>query len=75
MKTGNQKVPAEGGKSSLKPGVSITDACISWPDTVAVLQILADAVKQRKQLFNDHCNGQTNGHINGHTNGHTNGYH
>ncbi|KAH8589793.1 hypothetical protein B0O99DRAFT_723048 [Bisporella sp. PMI_857] len=50
---GNQKVPPE-GKSGLKFGVSITDACISWEDTESVLQILADAVKQRKQLVNGH---------------------
>ncbi|KAH6658878.1 phospho-2-dehydro-3-deoxyheptonate aldolase [Truncatella angustata] len=44
---GNQKVPPE-GKSSLKYGVSITDACIGWHDTESVLQNLADAVKQRR---------------------------
>ncbi|KAJ1533454.1 3-deoxy-7-phosphoheptulonate synthase, partial [Cladochytrium tenue] len=44
---GNQKVPASGPKD-LKYGVSITDACIGWDDTVAVLGILADAVKRRR---------------------------
>ncbi|ETS87693.1 Phospho-2-dehydro-3-deoxyheptonate aldolase [Pestalotiopsis fici W106-1] len=48
---GNQKVPAE-GKSGLKYGVSITDACISWQDTEDVLKNLADAVKQRQKLAN-----------------------
>lgn len=51
--TGSQKVPPE-GKSGLKHGVSITDACISWQDTESVLQNLADAVKQRQQLANGH---------------------
>ncbi|TQV97131.1 phospho-2-dehydro-3-deoxyheptonate aldolase [Cordyceps javanica] len=48
---GNQKVPAE-GKSGLKYGVSITDACIHWEDTVSVLDNLADAVKQRRSILN-----------------------
>ncbi|RGP62377.1 phospho-2-dehydro-3-deoxyheptonate phenylalanine-inhibited [Fusarium longipes] len=48
---GNQKVPAE-GKSGLKYGVSITDACISWEDTVSTLDTLAQAVKDRRKLAN-----------------------
>jgi len=46
--TGNQKVPPE-GRSGLRYGVSITDACICWDDTVQVLDKLADAVKERRQ--------------------------
>ena len=46
---GNQKVPAE-GKSGLKYGVSITDACIDWAETETVLDKLADAVKQRRKV-------------------------
>jgi len=34
--------------TSLKYGVSITDACISWDDTVPLLEKLADAVRQRR---------------------------
>ncbi|KAI1260100.1 hypothetical protein F5Y18DRAFT_420342 [Xylariaceae sp. FL1019] len=45
---GNQKVPPE-GKEGLKHGVSITDACIGWQDTVTVLDSLANAVKQRRK--------------------------
>ncbi|KAI0139188.1 hypothetical protein GGR57DRAFT_45532 [Xylariaceae sp. FL1272] len=45
---GNQKVPQE-GKEGLKYGVSITDACIGWQDTVAVLDSLANAVKERRK--------------------------
>ncbi|KAL0939038.1 phospho-2-dehydro-3-deoxyheptonate aldolase [Colletotrichum truncatum] len=52
---GNQKVPKE-GPSALKYGVSITDACIHWEDTVSVLDQLADAVKQRREILS------TNGH-------------
>jgi 3-deoxy-7-phosphoheptulonate synthase len=30
--------------------VSITDACIGWEDTEAVLEVLAKAVAQRREL-------------------------
>ncbi|MBI5258982.1 MAG: 3-deoxy-7-phosphoheptulonate synthase [Burkholderiales bacterium] len=33
---------------ALQPGVSITDACIGWDDTVPVLRRLAEAVRQRR---------------------------
>lgn len=46
---GNQKVPAE-GKSGLKYGVSITDACIHFEDTEAVIENLATAVRKRREL-------------------------
>ncbi|KAI1503243.1 phospho-2-dehydro-3-deoxyheptonate aldolase [Biscogniauxia marginata] len=52
---GNQKVPKE-GKAGLQYGVSITDACIGWEDTVSVLDTLADAVKKRRKV------ASTNGH-------------
>ena len=45
---GNQKAPVQGGLSSLRPGVSITDACIDWETTVSVLEQLADAVRVRR---------------------------
>jgi len=32
----------------LAPGVSITDACLGWDDTVPLLQGLADAVRRRR---------------------------
>ncbi len=38
----------EAGKE-LVYGQSITDACINWDDSVDVLQVLADAVKKRRQ--------------------------
>jgi len=34
--------------TALQPGVSITDACIGWDDTVPLLRNLADAVKARR---------------------------
>lgn len=48
---GRQDVPPldQGGKDALKYGCSITDACISWEDTVSTLQGLADAVKARRE--------------------------
>lgn len=45
---GSQKMPKE-GKSGLKYGVSITDACIGWEDTEVVLKELAEAVAARRQ--------------------------
>ncbi|KAA8892783.1 hypothetical protein FN846DRAFT_981853 [Sphaerosporella brunnea] len=45
---GRQDVPPE-GKAGLKKGVSITDACINWEDTVDVLQNLAAAVRARRE--------------------------
>jgi 3-deoxy-7-phosphoheptulonate synthase len=42
------------GRQDLKPGkplsygVSITDACLGWDDSVAVLDQLAEAVRQRR---------------------------
>jgi 3-deoxy-7-phosphoheptulonate synthase len=60
---GNQKVPAE-GPQALKKGVSITDACIKWEDTVEVLEKLAAAVRERRQLQKGAKNG-VNG-VNGH---------
>jgi 3-deoxy-7-phosphoheptulonate synthase len=34
---------------ALKPGVSITDACIGWDDTVPLLRQLAEAVRGRRE--------------------------
>jgi 3-deoxy-7-phosphoheptulonate synthase len=50
----------------LKYGVSITDACIGWEDTEVVLDVLANAVKKRREkLGHKTVNGATNGE-NGH---------
>lgn len=51
FRLGAQKVPKE-GKAGLQYGVSITDACIGWDDTESVLESLAKAVKQRRELKN-----------------------
>ncbi|RMZ82996.1 hypothetical protein DV737_g1838, partial [Chaetothyriales sp. CBS 132003] len=56
---GAQKVPTKEqpgvdgklGKDGLAYGVSITDACIGWDDTEAVLAGLAEAVKARRALL------------------------
>ncbi|KAL4959318.1 3-deoxy-7-phosphoheptulonate synthase [Aspergillus stella-maris] len=53
---GNQKVPAE-GPAGLKKGVSITDACINWEDTVTTLEDLADAVRVRRAAKAKAANG------------------
>ncbi|KAJ4295822.1 3-deoxy-7-phosphoheptulonate synthase [Collariella sp. IMI 366227] len=44
------------GKDGLKYGVSITDACIGWEDTVQTLDVLAEAVKKRREALSK--NGQ-----------------
>lgn len=48
----------------MKYGVSITDACIGWEDTEAVLEMLATSVrKRREKLESKEANGaQENGH-------------
>lgn len=47
---GRQDVPPaeQGGKSALKYGCSITDACIGFDDTETTLQLLADSIKARR---------------------------
>jgi len=48
-----------GGRQDLAPGkpleygVSITDACIGWSDTVKLLDTLADAVRKRRVALED----------------------
>jgi 3-deoxy-7-phosphoheptulonate synthase len=37
----------------LAKGVSITDACIGWDETVRVLDILAEGVRQRRLKLED----------------------
>jgi 3-deoxy-7-phosphoheptulonate synthase len=47
LKAGNQKlVPGE----TPAYGVSITDACIGWDDSVPVIESLADAVASRRRV-------------------------
>lgn len=60
---GAQKVPPGGGLASLKKGISITDACISWETTIEVLEDLASAVKERreKKPAANGSNGVSNG--------------
>lgn len=52
LEEGRQDVPPleEGGKDALKYGCSITDACIGFPDTISVLDLLAEGVKARRAL-------------------------
>lgn len=49
---GRQDVPAEGGRESLKYGCSITDACIGWDTTEEVLELLAEGVRNRRNVLN-----------------------
>jgi 3-deoxy-7-phosphoheptulonate synthase len=47
---GRQDVPKE-GPSTLKHGVSITDACVDWDTTVVMLDKLNLAVQQRRETI------------------------
>ncbi|ORX81331.1 phospho-2-dehydro-3-deoxyheptonate aldolase [Anaeromyces robustus] len=49
IEEGNQKVPPT-GKKDLIYGVSITDACVNFPDTITMLQQLAEAVRERRKV-------------------------
>lgn len=44
---GNQKLAKD--LTTLTRGQSVTDACIGWDDTVATLDVLAEAVRQRRK--------------------------
>ncbi|KAG8908220.1 hypothetical protein FRB99_008285 [Tulasnella sp. 403] len=50
LSAGRQDVPPE-GPSALKHGVSITDACVDWDDTVAMLRRLNEASLARMALI------------------------
>ncbi len=45
LKEGNQKID---DINNLKYGVSITDACIGWEDTVISLNILANSIREKR---------------------------
>ncbi|KAJ2355028.1 3-deoxy-7-phosphoheptulonate synthase [Coemansia sp. RSA 2611] len=47
---GRQNIPSEseGGLKALTYGQSITDACVSWEQTIPMLQELAQAVRNRR---------------------------
>ncbi|MCZ8235746.1 MAG: 3-deoxy-7-phosphoheptulonate synthase [Inhella sp.] len=48
LQPGRQDLAAGMPKSSLRPGVSLTDACLGWAQTEPVLRRLAHAVLQRR---------------------------
>ena len=49
LKAGAQKFsPGKSNPSDLVYGQSITDACIGWDDSLAVLEVLSQAVKSRR---------------------------
>lgn len=47
---GRQDIPPS-GPSGLRYGQSVTDACIAWSDTTAVLDRLREGVKARRALL------------------------
>ncbi|CAK7900885.1 phospho-2-dehydro-3-deoxyheptonate aldolase, tyrosine-inhibited [[Candida] anglica] len=51
INAGKQSMPASNeDKSVLKYGVSITDGCVSWEETVVMLNKLSAAVQKRREL-------------------------
>jgi len=48
LQPGRQDLAPGQTKADLKPGVSITDACLGWAQTEPLLQDLAAAVRQRR---------------------------
>ncbi|KAI8818602.1 3-deoxy-7-phosphoheptulonate synthase [Fimicolochytrium jonesii] len=48
LKEGRQNIPAD-GPAKLEYGVSVTDACIAWDQTVQVLNTLRDGVQKRRR--------------------------
>ncbi|KAF7314230.1 Glycosyltransferase family 1 protein [Mycena kentingensis (nom. inval.)] len=54
---GRQDIPAHGGAASLRWGVSVTDACISWQNTIPVLERLREGVRGRRLLQRKMVNG------------------
>ena len=50
LEAGRQDLAAGQTKADLKPGVSITDACLSWVQTEPLLRTLASAVRTRRAL-------------------------
>ncbi len=48
LNEGKQSVPPE-GPAGLKYGVSITDACISWEQTIGLLEDLKQGVLARRR--------------------------
>ena len=49
LNEGNQPfTPGRDDPSKLAYGLSITDACLAWDDSVQLLDVLADAVVRRR---------------------------
>ena len=51
LKEGNQAIPDD--LDEIRPGISVTDACISWATTEAALREFATTVSQALKSRND----------------------
>jgi 3-deoxy-7-phosphoheptulonate synthase len=50
LQAGAQKfTPGKDDAGKLEYGKSITDACLGWPESVNLLQVLSDAVAARRR--------------------------
>jgi 3-deoxy-7-phosphoheptulonate synthase len=53
LKAGNQKLVQKPEQiAALEYGKSVTDACLGWEDSVALLEELAKAVRERRSAKN-----------------------
>ncbi|KAJ2385829.1 hypothetical protein H4S02_004143 [Coemansia sp. RSA 2611] len=46
---GSQSIPSDGDLSKLVYGMSVTDACVNWDDTVKMLDNLREGVRNRRR--------------------------
>lgn len=65
---GRQDIPA-GGPAGLKYGQSVTDACISWEQTIGALDRLRVGVQGRRKNIRRRARGleERKAPVNGHT--------
>lgn len=57
---GRQDIPSS-GPAGLKYGQSVTDACISWEDTVPLLERLREGVRGRREWIRQQAKPAVNG--------------
>ncbi|KAJ2824330.1 hypothetical protein GGI24_003438, partial [Coemansia furcata] len=54
---GSQSIPSDGDLSKLVYGMSVTDACVNWDDTVKMLDNLREGVRNRRRRAAALANG------------------
>jgi 3-deoxy-7-phosphoheptulonate synthase len=64
LREGRQDIPPS-GPSGLKYGISVTDACVSWEQTVPILERLREGVKGRRYKVQCASRGDDETHSDG----------